>query len=71
MGFDIVRGVIKNAYATQQLIEALNRMADKMYRRIIRTSIAPIIITIPVFLYFLCSANKITSYLCSNCLCHN
>lgn len=30
MGFDIVRGVIKNAYATQQLIEALNRMADKM-----------------------------------------
>lgn len=30
MGFDIVRGVIKNAYATQQLIEDLNRMADRM-----------------------------------------
>ena len=31
MGFDIVRGVIKNAYATQQLIKASIKCGGKRY----------------------------------------
>ena len=41
----------------------LNKIADKIYRRIIKTSIDAIIMTIPVFLclIFSCSVNSITS----------